>query len=223
MTEFSLRQAEAEDVTALVEIEAASWPPQLAATAEQIAARIATYREGQWVAVREGQPVGVCFAQRVRADFFFAGPRQWDRLTDAGRFRASHDPSGNVYQLVAVGVGPRGRGLRIGRQLVDRQLQFARSLPDVQRILGVTRPAGFSEVADSIAIEDYIRARTADGRWRDPTLDFHLGSGARLVSLVADYRTADRASGGFGVLIEYPRRTISATVAAGGGTLDEPQ
>jgi len=55
-----------------------------------------------------------------------------------------------------------------------------------------------------MSIEAYVDLRNKTGRRFDPVLEFHLGSGASLVSTHQDFRPADTESLGYGVLIEYP-------------------
>ena len=53
-------------------------------------------------------------------------------------------------------------------------------------------------------------ARREDGRFLDPVLDFHLGAGAQLVSILPGYRPGDADSRGYGVMIEYEAGTDNA-------------
>ncbi len=184
-------------------VEAQAWPPALAATAEQIADRIEVFREGQWVAEADGAIVGVVFAQRISPAALDEPGLTYDALTDGGTFRATHTPHGGIYQIVGVGVSAAARGRRVGRRLVDRQIAYGRALPGVTRIVGFTRPAAYHLHADA-PIEDYVTLRDDSGRQVDPVLAFHLGFGARFVSIQAEYRPEDAEAGGYGVLIEYP-------------------
>ena len=201
-TEVVLRTARLEEAAVLAEIEGACWPRGMAADAAHFQDRMRAYPEGQIVAERSGRVVGAITAQRITAAFLAAGPVQYDRLTDRGGFVGSHDPRGELYQLVTVSVAPEARGFRLGRTLVDHELAFARGLPGVRRLIGVTRPAGYHRHQD-VSIEDYVALRREDGRFVDPVLDFHLSAGARVVSIHPDYRR-DAEALDYGVLIEYP-------------------
>lgn len=200
---LSLRTAEPADAEALVRIDAESWPDALAVSVDQWQARLATFAAGQMVALFDGEPAAVASAQRITEAFLNAGPVTYDRITDRGTFRNSHDPDGEIYQLVAVGAGAIVRGFGVGRRLIDRQIEFARSLPGVKRIVGITRPARYYRHPE-MPIERYVELRNKTGRRFDPVLEFHLGSGAKLVSTHAAFRPEDEESLGYGVLIEYP-------------------
>jgi GNAT superfamily N-acetyltransferase len=200
---LSLRTAVPADAEALVGIDAESWPDGLAVTIDQWQARLATFAAGQMVALFDGEPAAVASAQRITEAFLNAGPVTYDRITDRGTFRNSHDPNGEIYQLVAVGAGAIVRGFGVGRRLIDRQIEFARSLPGVKRIVGITRPARYYRHPE-MPIEKYVELRNKTGRRFDPVLEFHLGSGAKLVSTHGAFRPEDEESLGYGVLIEYP-------------------
>src|SRR5262249_52932819 len=114
-------------------------------------------------------------------------PLTYDDLTDAGRFTQTHDPEGEIFQLIGVGVTPEGRGLRLGRVLVDREIALARSLPGVRRIAGFTRPVLFHRHPE-MDIAEYVTLRNSSGVPLDPVLAFHLAAGASIVSTHAGFR-----------------------------------
>ncbi len=196
-----LRAASAGEADELAQLEAACWPAGLAATAEQIAARIAAYADGQWVASDRDRPVGYSSAQRISFASLTQCPLHYDDLTDADRFTRTHNPTGPVYQLVGVSVHPGSRGQRIGRQLIDHQVARAWSLPGVQRILGFTRPAG-RQAAPELPLADYVRTQGVELP-SDAVLQFHLGAGAVIVSMHEGFREIDEECLGAGILIEY--------------------
>ena len=150
-----LRNAQPGDTAGIVSVENQSWPAALAASAEQVAARIAAYPHGQWVAEVECRIVAVVWSQRITESFLTSNAVSYAQITDAGRFTKSHDPRGEIFQLIGVGVSPEARGLRLGRMLVDREIETARSLSNVRRIVGFTRPIGFHQQA-GMALNDYV-------------------------------------------------------------------
>lgn len=202
-TPLIIRPATVTDSTAMARVDAASWPTELATTAAEWVARILAFPAGQFVAERNGRIVGSSSAQRITNSFLTNNQETYDLVTDTNRFTGSHTADGEIYQLVGVGVLPECRGENLGRQLVDRQISCARSLPDVTRIVGFTRPAEYHQ-HDTVAIEDYVHCRSKLGHFVDTVLGFHLDAGARVVSTHANFRSNDVASRGYGVLIEYP-------------------
>ena len=198
-----IRPATVSDATAMARVDAASWPAALATTAAEWVARILAFPAGQLVAERNERIVGSSSAQRITSVFLVENDTSYELVTDTNRFTHSHNADGEIYQLVGVGVLPECRGENLGRQLVDRQITFARSLPDVRRIVGFTRPAGY-HAHENIAINEYVHGRDENGHAVDSVLAFHLDTGACVVSIHADFRSNDVAARSYGVLIEYP-------------------
>lgn len=191
------------DADAMAAVDLASWPVGLATNADQFRQRIAAFPEGQWVAELDGRVVGCVAAQRITEAWLSTSPVTFDRITDHGTFSHSHDPQGEIFQLIGVGVMNVGRGLRLGRRLVDREIELARSLPGIQRIVGFTRPAGFARYPQ-LSIDEYLSQRKSGDRSIDPVVAFHLDASARIVSLHPDFRPADTEARAYGILIEYP-------------------
>ncbi|HID21153.1 MAG TPA: N-acetyltransferase [Planctomycetaceae bacterium] len=200
---IKIRNARPGEAAEMAHVDRLSWPPELASTEEQFRARIAAYAEGQWVAEDNGRIVAVSSAQRISEKVLHNGHIDHNRLTDFGRFTRSHDPQGEVYQLIGIGVLPEYRWMQLGRLMIDHQVEFARGLAGIRRIVGFTRPVRYYRYSE-MPIEEYVRRRTATGRLLDPVLSFHLDSGARLVSIHPNFRPEDHKACGYAVLIEYP-------------------
>ena len=199
---ITYRQANLDDVDRMAEVEAVSWPGSLAASREAIGSRVSVFSAGQWVAVRDDCIVGAAYAQRVSPRQLEFQSLTYETMTDQGTFRQTHLADGTVYHLVGVGVIPDGQGSGCGRGLIDRQIDFARQLGGITRIIGFTRPVRFHRFPQ-LSIEEYLTGYFETDHIADPVLSFHLDSGARLVSTQADFRPDDHDSRGFGVLIEY--------------------
>ncbi len=200
-----LRNAVLSDAAATADVDRNSWPSQLAASQPQFEQRIAAFPAGQWVAEIDGRIVGVSTAQRITQSFLDHNKHDYAAITDGGNFTNSHDPNGDIYQLIGVGVVREFRGGQLGRMLIDRQIEYARSLADVERIIGFTRPMRYHRRSE-LTIDEYLSMRTAGGSPIDPVVAFHVDAGAAIVSIHADFRPEDTESNGYGVLIEYPRR-----------------
>ncbi len=199
---ITFRQATLEDVDAIAEVEAASGPASLAASRDTIAERLSVFADGQWVALLADRVVGAASAQRISPARLESQPLTYRNITDNSSFRRTHLPDGKIYQLVGVGVAPAGHGMACGRALIDRQIDFARQLDGVSRIIGFTRPVRFHRFPQ-LSVDEYVKRRSESGRTADPVLSFHLDSGAKLVSIHPDFRPNDTESRGYGILIEY--------------------
>lgn len=189
----------------MAEVDCQSWPARLAVSCEVFRARIAAFPDGQLVAEIGSRVVATAAAQRIDEEFLQANGHSYELLTDRNRLTTSHEPFGEIFQLIGVGVLPDLRGENLGRLLVDRQIELAREQPDIRRIIGFTRPAHYRRYS-SMPIEAYVRQHGDDGRPLDPVLAFHLEAGARVVAIQAGFRPDDIEACGYGVLIEYPRR-----------------
>lgn len=199
-----IRPATNDDLAAIALVESLSWPDGMAADVPRLSARLRAFPAGQLVAEAEsGGIVGYVAAQRITAAQLAASEPTFARLTDQGRFTASHHEHGEVYQLIGVAVLPTERGSGVARTLVDRQIEQARSLPGVKRIVGFTRPARYHRHATR-SIQEYVSLRDEHGQLVDPVLAFHLNAGAKLVQIVPRFRPEDHEALGYGVLIEYP-------------------
>ena len=198
-----LRTARPEDVSELARLESDCWPGTMAVSAEQIVSRLEAYSDGQWVAENDGRLLGYSSAQRIDPARLSQHPLTYGSVTDFDRFTATHVPGGPLYQLVGVSSHPSARGQRIGRQLVDLQIDRGWSLPGVHTVAGFTRPAGRHRLPD-VPLDEYVAAHK-NGTANDPTLSFHLDAGAVVVSQHEHFRDDDFESLGAGVLISYPR------------------
>jgi predicted N-acetyltransferase YhbS len=204
-----IRPAQLDDVPLLSEIEQSAWPKGMASTADEIRSRVELFPTGQLVAEIGGKVVAFATAQRVRQAFFTANQSTFPAVTDHGRIVGSHADDGDIYHLIGVCVLHSHQGFGLARVLIDRQIEIARSLPGIRRILGVTRPARYHK-RSTLSIEQYVVLRSASGRLIDPVLAFHLDYGARLVTTLPGFRPEDHDSLGYGVLIEYPVHVESA-------------
>ena len=197
-----IRNATIDDAFAMARIESECWPAEIVTTKPQIESRIATYTAGQWVAVIRDEIVGTIFAQRITEEYFGKTAAQYDALTDNGSFVDSHDDQGEIYQMVGVSVLPSAKGRGLGRALVEKQIDFARSITAVKRIIGFTRPVKYHEHS-GFDIREYVDLRREDGGRVDPVLSFHLDNGATFKGAFEGYRCEDKESLGYGILIEY--------------------
>ncbi|MBL8829367.1 MAG: GNAT family N-acetyltransferase [Planctomycetaceae bacterium] len=198
-----IRLAQIDDLAAIALVESLSWPPGMESNEAVLAARLRAFPAGQLVAEADGGGIiAYAAAQRIHAAQLTTQPLTFDALTDSGRFTHSHDEHGDVYQLIGVAVMPTERGSGTARALVDRQIEQARQLPGVHRIVGFTRPARYHRHAE-LSIEAYVNLRDARGQLVDPVLGFHLNAGAKLVQICPNFRPSDYEALGYGVLIEY--------------------
>ena len=101
---LKIRQAQLDDVDAMTAVEAASWPAPLATSRAGIELLVRTFPAGQLVATLDDVIVGAAYAQRITTERLMRTPVTYEMVTDDGALADSHDSTGDVYELVGVGV-----------------------------------------------------------------------------------------------------------------------
>jgi polyketide synthase PksM len=204
---FGIRLANSHDIPSLLEIEQLCWGPmQMQVSQAVLMDRITSCPLDQWVATRQqdGQVVGVIYTQRI-ASLAFAQ----DKSFTFAHLPLLRDATGSVLQLVGVAVLPTAKDLQLGRALRDFMLLQAHTSEQIQRVVAITRCSSFLQncpeakagLADAARQQLYV-----DYVWtgRDPTLQFHCGGGARVLSIMPrSYRSEDSENLSSGVLIGY--------------------
>ncbi|HKV13473.1 MAG TPA: GNAT family N-acetyltransferase, partial [Reyranella sp.] len=183
------------DLPALEAIEAACWPAPLRAPRAELARRIADAPDLQGLVEHEGRVVGVVWAQRIAS----TETLRTARFDDLARLAIADGP---VVQLLGVNVLPDYQDQGLGDRLLDFALVWYRAKAGVIAIAGITRCRDFA-AQSAHSLESYIELRDEAGLPVDQILRFHGRRGARIRGLVRDYRRADSANQGHGVLIEY--------------------
>lgn len=124
----------------------------------------------------------------------------WRDFTEDGSF-ANHDPGGRTLYGADVMVDPDRRRLGIGSALYDAREALARRL-GLARIRAGARLRAYGRYADQMSAEEYVAA-AVEGRIRDPTLQFQLERGFRVLAVVPDYLERDPASRGWAAVVEW--------------------
>jgi len=192
--DYRIRHAEDNDLDALMNLERQCWPKALQASAAQIAARLKSYPQGQFVLLIDGQVVGVIYSQRI-AD------TNGLRDISAEQVFCLHRGDGAVVQLIAVNIQPDKQHCNLGDQLLEFMLQRCSLMPGVESVAAVTRCKDYRQ--QDMPLHDYINKRNAQGRLIDPVLRFHELHGARIEGLIPGYRPMDGHNQGHGVLVHY--------------------
>jgi len=186
-----VRQAEARDVEAIVELSERVYGALAGYTPEMINGHLAQFTLGQFVAEHEGRVVGYCATFRVQEELALA-PHTWRSITGGG-YASRHDSRGDWLYGMEVCVDPKFRGLRIGRRLYDRRKQLCVALGLKGIVFGGRLPGLAKRLAKYGTVEDYVAA-VAGARQRDGTLSFQLNNGFEVHGVLHDYLPADRDS-----------------------------
>lgn len=192
---YTIRNAELDDMPDLLRLEELSWIEPLRATPAEITRRIETHPDTNLLLELNGQTAGIIYAQRIdaTAPIFDHTFRTVYQL---------HTADGKIAQALAINVEPTLQQLALGDQLLEFLLQLATFDPTIEQVCGVTicklyRPD------HPLSLDEYIQARTEYGQPIDPILNFHHSHGAEIRQLVPHYRPADTQNEGNGVLVVY--------------------
>jgi len=140
----------------------------------------------------DSEVVAVLYMQRINA------PEDVHKMKFQRVFD-HHVPGGRVLQLIAINAHTDHRGL--GTELRCFALHLARMDPTIDSVCAVTlcRDYGSSEMTN---MQEYVDAHLS-GKVNDRILTFHTSYGAKILSLVPDYRPEDVENEATGVLIQY--------------------
>ena len=90
----------------------------------------------------------------------------------------------------------------LGEQLLEIFLQWASMLPDMEKIVCVTRCKNYL-ANPQVTLLDYIKKHNESLEGIDPILRFHTSHGGKIKEIIPNYRPEDYENLGAGILIEY--------------------
>ncbi|MFH1294076.1 MAG: GNAT family N-acetyltransferase [Pseudomonadota bacterium] len=200
MSDIKIRQARLEDIPGILDVEEESWPEHLRATEVQFVSRIETFPEGTLVAVMNGTIVGVVATEIVNYRDFrqSTAALTWDKITDQGFIKKTHNPSGDTLYGVDISVSRFAAGsssmlLRtIGRMTIRYGLK--------RGMLGARIPR-YHKYADRMGAEQYVGIKRGNGP-ADPELMFYKKFGLEIIRVIPNY-IKDPDSCDYGVLLVW--------------------
>lgn len=167
------------------------------------------FPEGQLVAVPvddDDRVVGFAASLIILWDDYDAD-ENWYDYTDDGMF-TNHDPAGHTLYGADVIVDGSLRRMGIGSALYEARRQLVRRL-GLWRIRAHSRLIGYHRYAGVLSPGEYVR-RVLRGEIADPTLNFQLREGFRVLGVVSDYLDDDPTrSRGYAALIEWVDEEIA--------------
>ncbi len=200
---ISIREATRADVSALVELNAITYPAlaneDVVWGERHLVSHQRVFPQGQLVAELEGRIVGAVATLIVNLGPDPLRHHTWPGITDSGYF-TNHDPEADTLYGADVYVHPDARSRGVGAALYEARRNLCRRL-NKRRILAGGRLWGYSDVASKMTPEEYA-ARVASGELRDPVLSFQLREGFVLRSVMPNY-IHDARSRNFASLIEW--------------------
>jgi len=211
-----IRHTRRDDFESIIELSRVCYPDDVPWTAEQLAAHLEVFPEGQFVAVDRttGLVVGMSASLIVRWDDYNL-ETNWQDFTANGTFR-NHDPAGGRTLYGAeIMVHPASRRQGVARRLYDARKELAIHL-GLPRIRAGARLRGYHRYAATLSAADYVKA-VVNGTASDPTLSFQIAQGFRVLGVVKHYLGQDGESLGHAAVIEWLNPRIAHEAA--GATL----
>ncbi len=185
----------------LAEIELACFPTANTddlLSEDDIRAYSEVFPEGYFVALEDGNPVGM--GAGIFLDFDFANPEHTIKEITGEHQCGNHDPDGAWYYGTDIAVSPSHRRRGIGAMLYQARKDLVRRHGKKGIIAGGSLP-GFADHKESMGIEEYVK-RVVAGDLYDPTLSFQLDNGFHVRGLLEDYLD-DPADDGWAALIVW--------------------
>ena len=165
---------------------------------EDIRAYATVFSEGYFVAMVNGQPVGM--GAGIYLDFDFDNPQHSIAEITGENQCGNHNPDGKWSYGTDLTVHPDHRGKGIGRMLYDRRKNLVRSAGKRGIIAGGSLP-GFQEHKWTMPVATYVERVVARNLF-DPTLSFQLANGFEVRGLLENY-VEDEADDGWATLIVW--------------------
>lgn len=201
-----VRPTRPEDFAAVIALCKRVYPTSPSWREEQLASHLHVFPEGQFVALRDGDVVGMAASLIVLWDDY-AMHTEWRDFTDSGRF-TNHDPArGRTLYAAEVMVDPAAQGGGIGSRLYGARRELTERL-GLLRIRAGARLRGYHRHADKLPVEDYLE-RVARGQLYDPTLTFQLARGFRVLGPIPGYLRHDPESLGHAACIEWLNERVA--------------
>jgi len=201
-----VRQTRLQDFGAIGRISQAIYTDSPPWSETQLASHLAVFPEGQLVAVRGGEVVGMAASLIVLWDDY-SMDTSWRDFTDNGMF-TNHDPEhGRTLYGAEVMVHPALQGQGVGRALYVGRRELVERL-GLLRIRAGARLAGYSRVAGHMTPEEYTRT-VVRGELSDRTLSFQLAQGFEVIGVARDYLRHDPASQGHAAIIEWLNEAVA--------------
>jgi predicted amidohydrolase/GNAT superfamily N-acetyltransferase len=166
---------------------------------EEIGNLISIFPEGQVVIIVDGEIAGCALSIIVDYDKI-EDNHTYDDITRDPDFKI-HDPDGDVLYGIDVFIRPDYRGLRLGRRLYDYRKELCENL-NLKAIVFGGRMPNYHKYAKDYSPKQYLQ-KVRDKEIEDPVINFQLSNDFHPVRVIKGYLEGDKASGEYGVLMEW--------------------
>jgi len=216
LSEFSsrilVRPLAATDFDQIVALQKLCFPKLKPWTAEQYAALLERFPEGQLCVEFDGEVIASSSALIVDYDLY-SDWHDWKTISSGGTI-ANHNPAGDMLYGIEIMVHPEYRGMRLARRLYEARKQLVRHLNLRGIVIGGRLP-GYNAHKDRMSVHEYV-AQVEEKNIYDPVLTTQLANGFEIKQLLPDYLPSDEDSAGWATHLEwtnidfrpYKKRTV---------------
>lgn len=189
------------DIPAIIALQRRVFPKMPPWTEKQLQSHLEIFPEGQAVAATpDGRVIGSSSSLIIVWDEF-DDLASWAEITARGTF-ATHSPRhGKTLYGADIGVDPEARGMGVGSKLYEARKKLIQRF-GLKRMIAGGRIPGYREVAHLMTAEQYV-AEVVAGQRKDQVLSFQLRHGFTVNRVIPDYLGFDKASMGYGTLIQW--------------------
>jgi GNAT superfamily N-acetyltransferase len=156
---------------------------------------IKIFPEGQFVAVRGTQVIGMTTSIRYHLDL--NDKHTFNDVFDNG-FLNTHQPDGDWLYGMDIGTHPDFRGMGIAKFLYDARQETVRKF-NLKGQYTYGMMSGYGAVKNKMSAEEYYRL-LLEGKLKDPTVSMQMKNGFRAMGLVPGY-VEDPVCDGYCVLL----------------------
>jgi len=201
---ITLKNANSLDLDDIVKVESEIWPEGTRASRDKFVSRLNIFPEGFFLAYAGKKLIGVSTSERINYNPENL-PISWERATDNGYIKNTHNPNGNALYIVSIGAKSRSGG---GSALIQAQKELTRRLGLKFLILGARIPGYDKYYKDikQVEIEEYANMVGKNNEPLDPELRFYTRNGLRILKIVPNYMEDDKESRNYGVLMMWGAR-----------------
>lgn len=187
----------------ILRVEEEAWPEEVRATREKFTSRLETFSEGCFLAYLDRELKGVLTSEIINFDVH-SPPTSWERVTDNGFIKGTHNKNGNALYIVSLGVSKFAQGKGLGSLLLGEAKTFTKKKGLDFLVLGA-RISGYHQFHIehlAIDIEKYLKTKkegTQDPI--DPEIRFYTRNGLRILKIIPNYMEDDPESENYGAVM----------------------
>lgn len=211
--EVTVRTTRESDIPGIIALCERVYPGSPPWAADQLHSHLKVFPEGQLVATRGDQIVGMAASLIILwADYDHFG--SWREFTDAGYF-TNHDPvNGKTLYGAEVMVDPACQRCGIGKKIYAARREICQRF-NLKRIRAGARLRHYHRYANEMDAVTYVQ-KIISGQIGDPTLSFQLKQGFEVLAVVQGYLRHDPESLGWAALIEWANPAVATAADVSG-------